>query len=152
MGVPLSAALLSPLWVVNATSLAIDAAITPLEAPPPKPPAGPQKPGRRQAGDGLRCACGNGMRVCRVRCLGVDAIVLVARQGNAVFHCLSAKESLLLLCCSCSSGTPRCGWSTPTAATPPRCGTACGSAMPAATAWRNRPPSFAVGAAEPHPP
>ena len=34
-GVPLSVTLLSPLWVVNATSLAIDAAIVQVPPPPP---------------------------------------------------------------------------------------------------------------------
>ena len=52
-------ALLSPLWVVNATSLAIDAVIVPVEVP--QTTAGKQGPGgaqrgRRQALEGLRCA------------------------------------------------------------------------------------------------
>lgn len=34
-GVPLSVTLLCPLWVVNATSLAIDAAIVQVPPPPP---------------------------------------------------------------------------------------------------------------------
>ncbi|KAL4858517.1 Vacuolar protein sorting-associated protein 13C [Chlorella vulgaris] len=59
MGVPLAVALLSPLWVVNATSLAIDAAIVAMEeAPPIKQAAGPLRAGasRRQAGKSLRDA------------------------------------------------------------------------------------------------
>ena len=52
-------ALLSPLWVVNATSLAIDAVIVPVEVP--QTTAAKQGPGgaqrsRRQALEGLRCA------------------------------------------------------------------------------------------------
>ncbi|KAL4443584.1 hypothetical protein ABPG75_011321 [Micractinium tetrahymenae] len=51
MGVPMTATLLSPLWVVNATSLAIDAVIVPLEAPPPpRPSSGVSLRGRRMSG------------------------------------------------------------------------------------------------------
>lgn len=37
MGVPLVATILSPLWVVNATSLAMDAVIVQVPPPPPAP-------------------------------------------------------------------------------------------------------------------
>lgn len=43
MGVPLVATLLAPLWVVNATSLAMDAVI--VQVPPPPPPAKGALPG-----------------------------------------------------------------------------------------------------------
>lgn len=56
---PLAATLLAPLWVVNATSLAIDAVVVPLEAaPPPGPSSGVSLRGRRMsaaAADTLRC-------------------------------------------------------------------------------------------------
>ena len=52
-------ALLSPLWVVNATSLAIDAVIVPVEVPQASAvkqgPGGAQRR-RQQALEGLRCA------------------------------------------------------------------------------------------------
>ncbi|KAL4447306.1 hypothetical protein ABPG77_007339, partial [Micractinium sp. CCAP 211/92] len=48
MGVPMTVTLLAPLWVVNATSLAVDAVIVPLEAaPPPRPSTGVTLRGRR---------------------------------------------------------------------------------------------------------
>lgn len=67
-GPPLAVSLLAPLWVVNATPLAVDAVIVPLDAPPlqaqPSGKAGGLVP-RRRAAEGFRCGevQGSGLHV-----------------------------------------------------------------------------------------
>lgn len=55
---PLAVSLLAPLWVVNATSLAVDAVIVPLDTPPLQAQQSGKAGGlvpRRRASEGFRC-------------------------------------------------------------------------------------------------